>query len=116
LSQTLTSNYEQLVVLLEDPDLEDGGQAGDVSQTVLNDVQGIQALLRAHQHYLWRGREKATQFEWGNSNITHRIHILLLRIEQIKPCFFHILVSDLFRSPSIIPSMIKGIPQGRSMV
>lgn len=97
LSTILTSNYEQLVVLLEDSYLENGGQAGDVSQAVLNDVQGIQALLRAHQHYLWRGREKATQLEWGNSNITHHIHILLLRIEQIKPCFFHVLVNDLSR-------------------
>lgn len=52
---TQTCDHEQLFELLQDLDLEHGGQARDVCQGVLDDVQSIQALLRAHQHDLERG-------------------------------------------------------------
>ena len=45
-------------MVLQDVDLKYGAEAGYVGQGVLDDVEGVQTLLRAHQHHLkWTGRE-----------------------------------------------------------
>lgn len=44
----LTNNHQQLFMFFHDVDLEDGAQARDVGQGVLDHIQGVQTLLRAH--------------------------------------------------------------------
>lgn len=53
----LTDNHQQLLLLFDDVDLKDGPQARDVSQRVLDNVQGVQTLFRAHQNYLRHSKE-----------------------------------------------------------
>lgn len=43
--RVLTCDHEQFVELFENLDLEDGGQARDVSQRVLNHIQSVQSLF-----------------------------------------------------------------------
>ena len=56
----LTNDHEELLLLLDDVDLEHGAQAWDVGQGVLDDVQGVEPLLRAHQHDLQQGQRVLT--------------------------------------------------------
>lgn len=55
---SLTDDHQQLLLLFNDVDLEDRSQTRDVGQRVLDDVQRVQTLLRAHQDYL---RQEGTQ-------------------------------------------------------
>ena len=55
----LTNDHEQLLLLLDDVDLEHGAQARHVGQGVLDDIQGVEPLLRAHQHDLQGGQRCA---------------------------------------------------------
>ena len=54
----LTNDHEQLLLLLDDVYLKDRAQSRDVGQGVLDDVQGIQTFLRAHQHNLEQKQRK----------------------------------------------------------
>lgn len=53
----LTDNHQQFLLLFDDVDLENWSQAGDVSQRVLDNIQTVQTLFRAHQNYLQAQQE-----------------------------------------------------------
>lgn len=57
----LTCDHEQFVELFENLDLEDGGQARDVSQRVLDHIQSVQTLFRTHHYNLKREIHKVTR-------------------------------------------------------
>lgn len=82
---TLTNNHQQPLLLLDDVDLKDRSQARDVGQGVLNDIQRVQALFRAHQDYLRRSRVKRVKHQQlvkspskGNQSTKCEFHLFSL--------------------------------------
>lgn len=53
----LTNNHQQFLLLFDDVDLKDWPQARNVSQGVLDNIQRIQPLFRAHQNDLRHSSE-----------------------------------------------------------
>lgn len=53
----LTNNHQQFLLLFDNVDLKDWSQAGDVSQRVLDNIQGVQTLFGAHQNYLQHSKK-----------------------------------------------------------